>query len=108
MLWKKTWSPEAVLLLLGGIVLAFFSSSLAAELLHQTGAAGFKTPVSAGNSARESSAVCAATFCPARRNCHAPRLAVSATPSKVASRITAARPEWLNAMAGHAADNPRA
>ena len=56
MLWKKTWSPEAVLLLLGGIVLAFFSSSLAAELLHQAGAAGFRTPVSAGN-------ILAATLC---------------------------------------------
>ena len=49
MLWKKTWSPEAVLLLLGGILLAGFSGSLAAELLRSAGVAGFKTPVSPGN-----------------------------------------------------------
>ena len=29
MLWKKSWQPEAVLMLAGGIVLSFFSGILA-------------------------------------------------------------------------------
>jgi membrane protease YdiL (CAAX protease family) len=40
-LWKKTWQPEVVLMLASGIVLAFFSTSLAAELLRHFGVAGF-------------------------------------------------------------------
>ncbi len=40
-LWKKTWQPDVVLMLAGGIVLAFFFTSLLAELLRHFSVAGF-------------------------------------------------------------------
>ena len=43
MLWKNTWSPEAVLTLLGGIAMSWFTGNLAVELLHQSGVAGFRS-----------------------------------------------------------------
>ena len=48
MLWKKTWEPEAVLALIGGIVAAFFVGNVAAGLLLQAGVSGFKTELSIG------------------------------------------------------------
>ena len=56
MLWKKTWQPEVVLMLGGGLVLAFFGGNLAVELLRQAQVTGFKTSHSAG-------AVLLATLC---------------------------------------------
>jgi membrane protease YdiL (CAAX protease family) len=49
MLWKKTWEPEAVLALLGGILASFFFGSLAAGLLQHASVAGFRTGESAGS-----------------------------------------------------------
>jgi membrane protease YdiL (CAAX protease family) len=49
MLWKKTWEPEAVLALIGGIVAAFFFGNLAAGLLRQAGVGGFKSDDSLGS-----------------------------------------------------------
>jgi membrane protease YdiL (CAAX protease family) len=49
MLWKKTWQPEVVMLLAGGILLSFFSANLAAELLRHYQVAGFQTANDAGN-----------------------------------------------------------
>ncbi|HEY2329182.1 MAG TPA: CPBP family intramembrane glutamic endopeptidase [Verrucomicrobiae bacterium] len=49
MLWKKTWWPETVMLLAGGILLAFFSGNLAASLLQRFGVAGFRTPDATGS-----------------------------------------------------------
>jgi membrane protease YdiL (CAAX protease family) len=49
MLWKKTWQPEAVLMLAGGIVLSLCFCSLALELLRHFGVAGFKADGAAGN-----------------------------------------------------------
>jgi uncharacterized protein len=43
MLWKKSWQPEAVLMLAGGIVLSFFSGILVVEMLRRAGVAGFRT-----------------------------------------------------------------
>ncbi len=48
MLWKKTWELEAVLMLIGGIVVAFFVGNVAAGLLMQAGVSGFKTELSIG------------------------------------------------------------
>jgi len=42
MQWNKTWQPETMLALIGGILSTFFLGNLAAMLLHQTGAPGFK------------------------------------------------------------------
>jgi membrane protease YdiL (CAAX protease family) len=49
MLWKNPWQPEAVMMLIGGIALSFFSGSLAVELLHQSSVLGFKTLNDAGS-----------------------------------------------------------
>jgi membrane protease YdiL (CAAX protease family) len=48
MFWKKSWEPEAVLALIGGIVAAFFFGNVAVGVLHATGAIGFKTEDSLG------------------------------------------------------------
>ena len=48
MLWKKSWQPEAVLSLAGGIVAAFFFGNVAAVLLRQAGVSGFKHDDSPG------------------------------------------------------------
>lgn len=48
MLWKKSWEPEAVLALIGGIVASLFFGSVAAEVLRQAGVAGFKSNDSVG------------------------------------------------------------
>ena len=56
MLWKKSWSPKAVLLLLGGITMSLFFGSIASEFLRRAQVAGFKTPESSGS-------VLAATLC---------------------------------------------
>lgn len=48
MLWKKSWEPEAVLALIGGIVASLFFGNVAAGLLRQAGVAGFKSVDSAG------------------------------------------------------------
>jgi membrane protease YdiL (CAAX protease family) len=48
-LWKKTWQPEMVLALVGGILVLFFTGNVAAELLRHAQVAGFKTPGDAGN-----------------------------------------------------------
>ncbi|HEX4349078.1 MAG TPA: CPBP family intramembrane glutamic endopeptidase [Verrucomicrobiae bacterium] len=48
MLWKKTWELEAVLMLIGGIVVAFFLGNIAAGLLLQAHVNGFKTEFSIG------------------------------------------------------------
>jgi membrane protease YdiL (CAAX protease family) len=47
-LWKKTWELEAVLALIGGIVVAFIFGNVAAGLLQQAGVSGFKTELSIG------------------------------------------------------------
>lgn len=49
MLWKKTWEPEAVLALIGGIAAAFFFGSVAAGLLRQAGVGGFTSEDSLGS-----------------------------------------------------------
>ncbi|HEY4416342.1 MAG TPA: type II CAAX endopeptidase family protein [Verrucomicrobiae bacterium] len=49
MLWKKTWQPETVILLVGGIMLAVFSGSLAIELFRRFHVAGFKSNYDVGN-----------------------------------------------------------
>ncbi len=49
MLWKKTWEPEAVLALIGGIVAAFFFGNVAVGVLRQAGVAGFKSDDSLGS-----------------------------------------------------------
>jgi membrane protease YdiL (CAAX protease family) len=49
MLWKKTWRPEAVLMLVGGIVLSLCFCSLALELSRHFGVAGFKAGGDAGS-----------------------------------------------------------
>ncbi len=48
MLWKKSWAPEAVLLLLGSCLFSLFSGNLAAEMLRHFNVPGFKTPDSIG------------------------------------------------------------
>lgn len=49
MLWKNTWSPEAVLALLGGIVMSLFAGNIAVELLRHAGVAGFRSQDGAGS-----------------------------------------------------------
>ena len=49
MLWQKNWRPEIVLTLAGGVVLAFFSASLLAELLRHFDVAGFRKSGDAGS-----------------------------------------------------------
>ena len=49
MLWKRNWRPETVMLLVGGILLAFFSASLAVDLLRRAGIAGFRAPDDCGS-----------------------------------------------------------
>ena len=49
MLWKKTWQPETMLMLGGGLLLALFGGNLAAELLRRAGVAGFKTTADPGS-----------------------------------------------------------
>ncbi len=48
-LWKKTWSPEAVMALLGGIAMSLFGGSIAVALLQRAGVAGFRSPDSVGS-----------------------------------------------------------
>ena len=48
-LWKKTWQPEIVMALIGGLVLAFFSASLLAELLRHFDVVGFRKSGDAGS-----------------------------------------------------------
>ena len=56
MLWKKTWQPEVVLMLIGGILLAFFSGNLAVGVLQHYKIIGFENSYDVG-------AVLAATLC---------------------------------------------
>jgi membrane protease YdiL (CAAX protease family) len=49
MLWKKTWQPETVLLLAGGIVFAFFSGNVAVDLLRRCGVTGFHSQTDTGS-----------------------------------------------------------
>jgi len=49
MLWKKTWEPEAVLALLGGIVASFVCGGLASGLLRQAHLPGFRNDESVGS-----------------------------------------------------------
>jgi membrane protease YdiL (CAAX protease family) len=49
MLWKKEWAPEAVLMLLGGILVTFFCGSVAAGLLRHAGVHGFRRDESVGS-----------------------------------------------------------
>jgi membrane protease YdiL (CAAX protease family) len=56
MLWKKPWQPEVVLMLIGGIVLAFFTVSLAVGMLQHYKVTGFQNSYDVG-------AVLAATLC---------------------------------------------
>ncbi|HEX9048356.1 MAG TPA: CPBP family intramembrane glutamic endopeptidase [Verrucomicrobiae bacterium] len=49
MLWKKTWQPEAVLALAGGVVSVFVFSSVAGGLLHRAAVPGFQHDASIGN-----------------------------------------------------------
>ncbi len=49
MLWKRTWRPETVMLLVGGILFAFFTASLTVDLLRRAGVAGFRTPDDGGS-----------------------------------------------------------
>jgi membrane protease YdiL (CAAX protease family) len=48
-LWKKTWRPEIVLALIGGILAVFFAANVAVELLLHAGVAGFTTLDSTGS-----------------------------------------------------------
>jgi hypothetical protein len=48
-LWKNTWAPEAVLTLLGGILMSLFLGNIAVELLHRLGVAGFRSLDGAGS-----------------------------------------------------------
>jgi membrane protease YdiL (CAAX protease family) len=48
-LWKKSWEPEAVLALIGGIAAAFFVGNLAAMTLRQAGVHGFRGEDSVGS-----------------------------------------------------------
>ncbi len=48
MLSKKTWEPEAVLALVGTVVVSYILGNVAAGLLHQAGVIGFKSDVSLG------------------------------------------------------------
>ncbi len=48
-LWKNTWSPEAVMALLGGIAMSLFTGNLAVALLQQAGVRGFHTLDSTGS-----------------------------------------------------------
>jgi membrane protease YdiL (CAAX protease family) len=49
MLWKKTWRPETVMLLAGGILFAFFTANLTVDLLRRASVAGFRTPDDSGS-----------------------------------------------------------
>ena len=49
MLWKKTWEPESVLALLGGILAACIFGNLTLGLLQQGGVRGFRSNVSPGS-----------------------------------------------------------
>lgn len=49
MFWKKTWEPEAVLALVGGILAAFFFGNVAVGLLQQAKVAGFREENSLGS-----------------------------------------------------------
>lgn len=48
-LWKRTWQPEIVMTLAGGVLMAFFSGALAAELLRRSAVAGFDSTYAVGN-----------------------------------------------------------
>lgn len=48
-LWKKSWEPEAVLALIGGVVAALVFGSVALGLLTQAGVSGFRSEVSFGS-----------------------------------------------------------
>jgi membrane protease YdiL (CAAX protease family) len=48
MLSEKPWRPEAVMLLVGGVLLVLFFSGLGAELLRRAGVNGFKSTSDAG------------------------------------------------------------
>jgi len=48
-LWRKTWRPEMVLTLAGGILLAFFAGQLTVELLRRLCVVGFRSPDEAGS-----------------------------------------------------------
>jgi membrane protease YdiL (CAAX protease family) len=48
-LWKKTWRPETVMALVGGIMAVFCGSAAAIELLRRAGVAGFHTMDSTGS-----------------------------------------------------------
>ena len=48
MLWKKLWQPEVVLMLIGGIVLAFFFVSLAVGVLQHYQITGFQNSYDVG------------------------------------------------------------
>ena len=48
-LWKKTWQPEIVLMLFGGVVMSFVLGNLTVELLRQAAVPGFKTATAIGS-----------------------------------------------------------
>lgn len=48
-LWKNTWSPEAVMVLLGGIAMSLFGGNIAIEVLRRAGVAGFHSLDSTGS-----------------------------------------------------------
>jgi membrane protease YdiL (CAAX protease family) len=48
-LWRKIWRPEMVMTLAGGILMAFFTGMLTAELLRRAGVTGFRSPDDAGS-----------------------------------------------------------
>ncbi len=49
MLWRKTWKPEIVMMLVGGIIMVFFTGNLAVLLLRRAQVAGFTTADSVGS-----------------------------------------------------------
>jgi membrane protease YdiL (CAAX protease family) len=49
MLWKRTWQPDVVLLLVGAVVLSLFLGSLAVELLGHFHVRGFRSDDSVGS-----------------------------------------------------------
>jgi membrane protease YdiL (CAAX protease family) len=48
-LWRKTWQPEIVMTLVGGILMFFFTANLAVGLLRRGGVTGFQSTDAAGS-----------------------------------------------------------
>lgn len=49
MLWKKSWEPEAVLAMIGGVLTSFVVGMMLALVLHQAGVRGFRSDIGIGN-----------------------------------------------------------